>query len=100
MHWQATEPIRAWLPISGCRRRSRKSNGQRRSVEVFDTPSGLGGSHTVEVVEDLGNSKVSVRVWYGRATATGWEAWKDWDGYRFETDRASLTNKRSMPLFK
>ena len=51
-----------------------KSNGQRRSVEVFDTPSGLGGSHTVEVVEDLGNSKVSVRVWYGRATATGWEA--------------------------
>ncbi len=100
MHWQATEPIRAWLLISGFRRRGIKSNGQRRSVEVFDTPSGLGGSHTVEVVEDLGNNKVKVRVWYGRATATGWEAWKDWDGYRFETDRARLTNKRSMPLFK
>lgn len=77
-----------------------KSNGQRRSVKVFDTPSGLGGSHTVEVVADLGNNKVRVRVWYGRATATGWEAWKDWDGYRFETDRASLTNKPTLPLFK
>lgn len=77
-----------------------KSKSQRRSVEVFDTPSGLGGSHTVEVVEKLGNDKVKVRVWYGRATATGWEAWKDWDGYRFETDRANLTNKRALPLFK
>lgn len=77
-----------------------KSKSPRRSVEVFDTPSGLGGSHTVEVVENLRDDKVKVRVWYGRATATGWEAWKDWHGYRFETDRASLTNKRSMPLFK
>ncbi|MBC2774978.1 hypothetical protein H6M51_19135 [Rhizobium sp. AQ_MP] len=77
---------------------NRKS--QRRAVVVFDTPSGLGGSHTVEVVEEIGDDKVRVRVWYGRATATGWEAWKDWDGYRFETDRASLKNERTMPLFK
>ncbi len=28
-----------------------KSRTERRRIEVFDTPSGLGGSHTVEVVE-------------------------------------------------
>ncbi|WP_189557027.1 hypothetical protein [Mesorhizobium sp. M4B.F.Ca.ET.089.01.1.1] len=43
---------------------------------------------------------VKVRVWYGRATAQGWEAWKDWDGYTFQTDRTALTHERVMPLFK
>lgn len=76
-----------------------KSRG-RRAIEVFDTPSGLGGSHTVEVVEDDGNDKVRVRVWCGRATVTGWERWKDWDGYTFETSRDQLRNKRTMPLYK
>jgi hypothetical protein len=76
------------------------SRSQRRTVEVFDTPSGLGGSHTVEVIDDIGHGKVRVRVWYGRATATGWEAWKDWDGYTFDTSRDQLRNKRTMPLYK
>ncbi|MER9313248.1 hypothetical protein NKI51_28890 [Mesorhizobium australicum] len=43
---------------------------------------------------------VKVRVWYGRATAQGWEAWKDWDGYTFQTDRAALTKERTMQLSK
>ncbi|NRQ18919.1 hypothetical protein [Ensifer sesbaniae] len=73
---------------------------QRRSVEVFDTPSGMGGSFTVSIVEELAADKVRVRVWYGRATAQGWEVWKEWDGYTFETERAALTNQRTMPLFK
>ena len=73
---------------------------ERRSVEVFDTPSGLGGSHTVSIVQELAPDRVQVRVWYGRATPRGWEAWKDWDGYTFATERAALTNKRTMPLFK
>jgi len=73
---------------------------ERRSVDVFDMPSGTGGSFTVSVVEEVAADRVRVRVWYGRATATGWEAWKDWDGYRFETDRANLKNERTMPLFK
>lgn len=73
---------------------------QRRNVEVFDMPSGMGGSFTVSIAEDLAADKVRVRVWYGRATAQGWESWKDWDGYTFETDRAALTNQRTMPLFK
>ena len=73
---------------------------QRRSVEVFDTPSGMGGSFTVSIAEELAAENEWVRVWYGGATAQGWESWKDWDGYTFETDRAALTNQRTMPLFK
>lgn len=41
---------------------------ERRCVEVFDTPSGLGGSHTVPIVKELAADRVQVRVWYGRAT--------------------------------
>ncbi len=73
---------------------------KRRSVEVYDTPSGLGGSFNVEIVEDLGADRVKVRVWYGRPTPNGWECWPEWDGYRFETERKALKNKRMMPLFK
>lgn len=36
---------------------------KRRSVEVYDTPSGLGGSFNVEIVEDIGADRVKVRVW-------------------------------------
>lgn len=50
---------------------------ERRSVEVFDTPSGLGGSHTVSIVQELAADRVQVRVWYGRATPRGWEAWNE-----------------------
>lgn len=57
---------------------------ERRRVEVFDTPSGLGGSHTVSIVKELAADRVQVRVWYGPATP----------------ERAALTNKRTMPLFK
>jgi N6-adenosine-specific RNA methylase IME4 len=52
-----------------------KKDRTRRAVEVYDTPSGRGGSDTVENVEQLGGDRVKVRVWYGRATAKGWEAW-------------------------
>ncbi|WP_292375665.1 hypothetical protein [Mesorhizobium sp.] len=62
--------------------------------------SQLGGSFTVSIVETLAGNAVKVRVWYGRATTQGWEAWKDWDGYTFQTDRTALTNDRVMPLFK
>lgn len=73
---------------------------KRRSVEVYDTPSGLGGSHTVEIVGKLGADRVRVRVWYGRPTPNGWERWRDWDGYTFETTRDQLAGKRQMKLFK
>ncbi|RWD28644.1 hypothetical protein [Mesorhizobium sp.] len=72
----------------------------RRHVTVYDTPSQLGGSFTVSIVETLAENAVKVRVWYGRATAQGWEAWKDWDGYTFQTNRAALCNERTMPLFR
>jgi hypothetical protein len=51
----------------------------------------MGGSFTVSIVEELAADKVRVRVRYGRATAHGWEAWKDWDGYTFVTEQAALT---------
>ncbi|WP_157928961.1 hypothetical protein [Pararhizobium haloflavum] len=73
---------------------------KRRSVEVFDTPSGLGGSYTVEIIDQLDAYRIRVCVWYGRATHNGWERWPDWDGYTFETTRDKLTNKRQLSLFK
>ena len=60
----------------------------------------LAGSFTVSIVETLAEKAVKVRVWYGRATAQGWEACKDWDGYTFQTNRAALSNERTMPLFR
>ena len=50
-----------------------------RHVEVFDTPSNMGGSFTVSIVRELDAERVEVRVWYGRPTPMGWEPWKDWD---------------------
>ncbi|MCR5943976.1 hypothetical protein FG152_24705 [Ochrobactrum sp. XJ1] len=70
------------------------------AIDVFDTPSGLGGSHTVSIVCEIDAMTVDVRVWYGRATSHGWEAWKDWDGYQFRTTRDQLTNPRKMLLWK
>ena len=71
---------------------------QPRSVQVFDTPSGVGGSFTVSIIDEA-DERVTVRVWYGRATVHGWEAWKEWDGYTFATRRDALSNPRVMPLF-
>ena len=70
-----------------------------RAIEVYDTPSNLGGSFTVSIKEHLPDNRVRVRVWYGRATVKGWEAWTDWDGYVFETDMSKLTNKQTMALY-
>ncbi|NKC05464.1 hypothetical protein HED55_27200 [Ochrobactrum haematophilum] len=41
---------------------------KRRQIEVYDTPSGMGGSFTVEIIAHLDHERVKVRVWYGRAT--------------------------------
>lgn len=71
-----------------------------RHVDVFDTPSNMGGSFTVSIVRELDEERVEVRVWYGRPTPMGWEPWKEWDGYRFETSRAALRNARKMELYR
>ncbi len=65
-----------------------------RPNELYSTPSGHGGSFTVSIVEDLGDERVMVRVWYGRQTTQGWESWPDWDGYTFPTKRSELTPER------
>ncbi|AMN56358.1 hypothetical protein B0E33_30570 (plasmid) [Roseibium algicola] len=74
--------------------------GPIRKVKVYDIDSGLGGTHTVSIVEELPNNRISVRVWYGRATPTGWEAWIEWDGATFETTHDQLTNPRVLALYK
>jgi hypothetical protein len=48
-------------------------------------------------LEDQGDI-VEVRVRYGRPTHEGWESWKDWDGYRFTTERGTLTNRRMYTI--
>ncbi|WP_167481071.1 hypothetical protein [Mesorhizobium waimense] len=72
----------------------------RRHVTVYDTPSHLGGSFTVSIVETLAGNAVKVRVWYGRATAQGWAAWKDWDGYSFQTNRVALHKRADNAAFQ
>lgn len=68
-------------------RTSRQLRPAARSAETFETTSGLGGSFTVSIIEDLGADKVLVRVHYPSG---------DWDGYRFAVSRSALrpTGKR------
>jgi hypothetical protein len=63
---------------------------------VYHTPSQLDGSFTVSIVETLAENAVKIRTRH-RAS---WEAWKGWDGYTFQTDRAALSKERTMPLYK
>jgi hypothetical protein len=66
-------------------------------LEVYDTPSGLGGKHTVAITKPLDADRVLVRVCYGRFDDAGrWEAWKDWDGYSFAVERGKLSNPRPL----
>ncbi len=70
----------------------------KKEIDVYDTPSNVGGTFTVSIVKDLGQDLVTVRVWYGRPTEKGWKAWREWDGYRFNVNRARLTNPRKMTI--
>lgn len=70
-----------------------------RSITVYDLLNG-GGSHTVSILETLDDGRVRVRIWYGRATALGWERWRDWDGGIQIVQPEDLRNKRTMNLFK
>jgi hypothetical protein len=72
---------------------------RQKSVDVFDTPSNMGGSFTVSIDEEIDPDTIKVRVWYGRATVNGWESWRDWDGYTFATTRDTLKNPRKMALY-
>ncbi|MGI2036267.1 hypothetical protein ACRQ1B_28230 [Rhizobium panacihumi] len=98
--WESEKGARGEDLCDTCEGKPAPGRSARRSVEVYDIPSGLGGTHTVEIVENLEGDKVRLRVWYGIATPRGWEAWEDWDAYEFEAARADLTKKRTMPLFK
>ncbi|WP_138437959.1 hypothetical protein [Marinobacter shengliensis] len=72
---------------------------QQQSITVFSIPSGLGGAHTVSIIEDLGE-KVRVRIWYGRPTPSGWESWKDWDGKELTVPKSSLSRERTQKLVR
>lgn len=72
---------------------------QSQLITVFSVPSGMGGSHTVSVVEDLGE-QVRVRIWYGRPTPSGWESWKEWDGNELIVPRSSLSDQRTQNLVR
>lgn len=52
---------------------------QQEFVTAYNIPSGMGGSFTASIVEDLGATAV-VRIWYGRPTPKGWKSWGEWDG--------------------
>ncbi len=45
---------------------------RQKEVEVYDTPSNLGGSFTVSIVEEIDETTVKVRFWYGPANINGW----------------------------
>lgn len=56
--------------------------------------------HPLERGGELPRDRVKLRVWYGRATARGWEPWPEWDGFRYKTGRDQLSNPRNLQLFK
>ena len=61
-----------------------------KEIQVYDTPSGLGGSFTVSVLSKSEDTDELVcRVWYGRFGFHGWESWRDLDG---------LTNPRQLKI--
>ncbi|QYA10813.1 hypothetical protein [Agrobacterium larrymoorei] len=70
-----------------------------REIEVFDMPSNLGGTFTVSIEEEIDAETVSARIWHGRATVHGWEAWPAWHGIVFPVRRALLKNRRSLALY-
>ncbi len=72
---------------------------QQTSITAYDTPSGMGGSFTVSILEDRGETAL-VRIWYGSATAKGWESWGEWDGVKREVTKDKLTNEREKKLFR
>lgn len=72
---------------------------KQESITVYSIPSGMGGAHTVSIVEEMGE-KVKVRIWYGRPSPTGWESWGEWDGQTRIVDRASLTRERTQKLVR
>lgn len=53
-----------------------------RRAQTFRTPSGLGGSFTVSIMEKIDATTVKVRVHYPT---------RDWDGYSFTTTRDKLS---------
>ncbi len=46
-----------------------RASPRPQSKEVYDIPRGLGGSHTVSIVEDLPSGRVQLRIWYGSGNA-------------------------------
>jgi len=62
-------------------RSPRKRIPQAAPVKTYSTPSGLGGSFTVSIVEEVDAATVKVRVHYPT---------KNWDGYTFTTTRDKL----------
>lgn len=69
-----------------------------KATPVWDTPSNMGGTFMVTLIDDDGTSEVvTARVCYGRFRANGsYEPWPDWDGYTFGTRRDTLANPRSL----
>lgn len=72
---------------------------QQTAITVFDTPSGMGGSFTVSIVENRAETAL-VRIWYGKATPRGWKSWGEWDGKQLEVAHSKLTKEREMKLVK
>lgn len=67
-------------------------------TQVWDTPSGMGGTFTVTLLDDEpGRDVLTARVCYGRLREDGsYERWLDWDGYTFPVKRSELSNPRLL----
>ena len=65
---------------------------------VWDTPSGMGGTFTVALIEnDPAEDTVLARVCYGRLDEAGrYHPWREWDGYTFRVARSALANPRRL----
>lgn len=64
-------------------------------VTVYDYSSGIGGSHTVELLDHY-----KAVIHWGRISFTGWQPFGDFDGQIIPIDPAKLKNKRRMTIQK
>ena len=64
------------------------------NTPVWDTPSGMGGTFTVALLEgEPAAPTVIARVCYGRLDDAGrYHPWREWDGYTFRVARSELSN--------
>lgn len=73
-------------------------------MTVFDVPSGLGGTFTVEPRDWQNfetaktNDFIRAKIWHGRATRTGFDHWDGFNLANWSWCKSDFKNKRTKVI--